>query len=195
MKHPMPNRNRRRAAHSAALCAAFCATLLSGCAMISGEQHGNIYDLRRDAQQAYGGGEDERAEKLLIALSRAAPNEPETWFSLGNLYARTNRPEQAVDAYQKALMFNRADSRAWHNMGVVKLREAWAAFIQAFNASTPDNPLHAKVETLISAMEKIPLEGLSRKPGANTAAPAASLVPSSPAVPATSAPAAADPKK
>lgn len=145
--------------------------LLNGCAMLSDEAHGNIYDLRREAQMAYGGSEDERAEKLLLALSRAAPNDPDTWFYLGNLYARTGRPEQAVEAYQKSLMINRNDPRAWHNIGVVKLREAWAAFIQAFNASTPDNPLHGKVEALIGAMEKIPLEGLSRKP-AQAVAPA-----------------------
>jgi cytochrome c-type biogenesis protein CcmH/NrfG len=170
----------------AALCAVFGTALLGGCALL-GEGSGNLYDLRREAQMAYGGAEDERAEKLLQALSRAAPNDSETWFYLGNLYARTNRPEQAVEAYQKALMINRGDSRAWHNIGVVRLREAWAAFIQAFDVSAPDNPLHAKVEALISAMEKIPLEGLTRtKTGAATA-------PATP--PSATTPAAADPKK
>jgi Flp pilus assembly protein TadD len=162
----------RRAALGAVLCASL---LASGCAMLSDAQHGNIYDLRREAQMAYGASEDERAEKLLLGLSRAAPNDPETWFYLGNLYARTNRPEQATDAYQKALMLNSGDPRAWHNIGVVRLREAWAAFIQAYNASTPDNALHAKVEILINAMEKIPLEGLSRSARPNAAA--ASIVP------------------
>jgi predicted Zn-dependent protease len=151
------------------LCVLTGVLMLNGCGAFSDDQYGNIYDLRREAQLAYGASEDERAEKLLLGLSRAAPNDPETWLYLGNLYARTNRPEQANNAYQKSLMLNNGDPRAWHNMGVVKLREAWAAFIQAFNASKPDEALHAKVEQLISAMEKIPMEGLSRKP--NTAAP------------------------
>ncbi|OGB27464.1 MAG: hypothetical protein A3I66_06150 [Burkholderiales bacterium RIFCSPLOWO2_02_FULL_57_36] len=143
--------------------------LLGGCAMLSTES-GNLYDMRRDAQVAYAGGQDERAEKLLIGLTRAVPNDAEAWFYLGNLYARTNRPEQATEAYQKSLMLNSGDVRAWHNIGVVRVREAWAAFIQAHHLAQPDDPLHAKLESLINAMEKIPLDGLSRS--AKPAAPA-----------------------
>jgi tetratricopeptide (TPR) repeat protein len=169
--------------------ALLAALLLNGCAMLPGQQ-GNVYDLQREAQLAYGASEDDRAERLLLGLSRAAPNDPEAWFYLGNLYARTGRPELAVDAYQKTLMLNRGDARAWHNIGVVRLREAWAAFIQAFNASTPDNPMLAKVEVLISAMEKIPLEGLSRTArapaGASLVSPAAPVTPAAaPATPST----------
>ena len=167
-------------------CALLAAVLLNGCAMLPGQQ-GSVYDLQREAQLAYGASEDDRAETLLLGLSRAAPNDPETWFYLGNLYARTGRPEQAVEAYQKTLMLNRGDARAWHNVGVVRLREAWAAFIQAFNSSKPDNPMLAKIEVLISAMEKIPLEGLSRT--ARAPAAAAPLAPA--AAPATTP----DPKK
>ncbi|MDB5764473.1 MAG: tetratricopeptide repeat protein [Herminiimonas sp.] len=144
--------------------------LSSACAMLPSAP-GNLYEMRREAQAAYAGSEDERAEKLLLGLTRAVPNDAETWFYLGNLYARTNRPEQATQAYQKALMLNSGDSRAWHNIGVVRLREAWAAFIQAYDLSTPDNPLHAKIEALINAMEKIPLEGLSRSARATSSAP------------------------
>lgn len=143
--------------------------LLGGCSVLSMES-GNLYDMRRDAQVAYAGGQDERAEKLLIGLTRAVPNDAEAWFYLGNLYARTNRPEQATQAYQKSLMLNSGDARAWHNIGVVRVREAWAAFIQAHNLSKTDDPLYAKLESLISAMEKIPLDGLSRP--AKPAAPA-----------------------
>lgn len=142
---------------------------LGGCSVLSMES-GNLYDMRRDAQVAYAGGQDERAEKLLIGLTRAVPNDAEAWFYLGNLYARTNRPEQAAQAYQKSLMLNGSDARAWHNIGVVRVREAWAAFIQAHNLSKTDDPLYAKLESLISAMEKIPLDGLSRP--AKPAAPA-----------------------
>ncbi len=181
------------------LCAALCSSLFtSGCGVLSGDQHGNIYDLRREAQLAYGESEDDRTEKLLLGLSRAAPNDPETWFYLGNLYARTSRPEQATNAYQKALMLNSNDPRAWHNIGVVRLREAWAAFIQAFNASTPDNPIHAKVELLINAMEKIPLEGLSRNPRPAGAAAAAIVGPAVAPIAPAGPPAAAsgvEPKK
>lgn len=123
---------------------------------------GNLYDMRRDAQLAYAAEEDNRAEKLLQGLARAAPNEPENWFYLGNLYARNNRPEEAVVAYQKALMLNSTDARVWHNLGVVRTREAWAAFIQAHNLAK-DDPLRIKLEALIDTMEKLPLDGLKRE--------------------------------
>ncbi len=136
---------------------------LGGCSMLPKEQV-NLYDMRRDAQVAYENNEDARAEKLLVGLTRAVPNDGETWFYLGNLYARTNRPEEATHAYQNALLLNSKDARAWHNIGVVRLREAWAAFIQANDLTPPDSPIHAKTDVLINAMEKMPLEGLSRSP-------------------------------
>lgn len=142
--------------------------LLSGCALLP---HDNIYQLHREAQVAYADEQDERAEKLLLGLSRAAPNDPETWFYLGNLYARTSRPEQATQAYQKSLMLNSTDARVWHNIGVVRIREAWAAFIQAHNLAKSDDPLYPKLENLITSMEKIPLDGLARTPKAPLAEP------------------------
>jgi len=148
------------------------AILLSGCAMLASPD-GDLYQMRRDAQLAYSGEQDERAERLLLGVTRAVPNDAEAWFYLGNLYARTERPEQATQAYQKALMLNGSDARAWHNLGVVRLREAWAAFIQAYNAGAPDDPLHSKLEVLIGALEKIPLDGLKRP--AKPAAPAVPL--------------------
>jgi tetratricopeptide (TPR) repeat protein len=139
--------------------------LACGCSSLPGDRS-NVYELRREAQLAYTGNQDERAEKLLLGLARAVPNDAETWFYLGNLYARTKRPAQAVDAYQKSLMLKTDDAKAWHNLGVVKLREAWAAFIQAYGVVPPEDPLASKLNELISAMEKLPLEGLSRTPRA-----------------------------
>jgi tetratricopeptide (TPR) repeat protein len=145
--------------------------LASGCAMPPAT-NGNLYDMRRDAQLAYAANEEQKAENLLLGLSRAAPNDPEAWFYLGNLYARTNRPDQAVQAYQKGLMRNSGDAKAWHNIGVVRLREAWAAFVQAHGLAAPGDPLYEKIEAVIAAMEKIPLEGLSHKAQPAAGAPA-----------------------
>ncbi len=149
-------------------------TLLNGCAMLPAP-NANLYEMHRDAQLAYDGDQDVRAEKLFLGLSRAAPNDPETWFYLGNLYARTNRPEQAAEAYQKSLMLKGDQAKVWHNIGVVRVREAWAALIQAYSLTPLDDPLHARLEGLISAMEKIPLDGLKRgeKSAPITATPAA----------------------
>lgn len=138
----------------------------SGCSTTTPQ--GDIYDMRRQAQVAYAAEEDQRSEALFLGLARAAPNDPETWFYLGNLYARTNRPVQAIEAYEKSLMLKSVDPRPWHNIGVVRIRQAWAAFIQAEALGDPNDPLRGKLHELISAMEKLPLDGLSR-----TAKPAA----------------------
>jgi cytochrome c-type biogenesis protein CcmH/NrfG len=148
--------------------------LLSACSVLQ-PQANDVYELREKAQVAYIGEQDDKAEKLLLGLARSAPSEPETWFTLGNLYARTNRPDQAVDAYQKALMLNSTDAKVWHNLGVVRVRQAWAAFAQSY-ALIKDNPgdekLRAKVQGLIAAMEQLPLEGLNRADKAATDKPA-----------------------
>jgi Flp pilus assembly protein TadD len=149
------------------------AALLSACSAFPSGQ-GDVYAMRREAQVAYAGNQDERAEKLLLGLTRSAPNDAEAWFYLGNLYARSSRPDKAADAYQKALMLGGGDAKTWHNIGVVRLREAWAAFIQAYSLAPAGDPLQAKLEELIAAMEKMPLEGFTRKPKANAAANAVS---------------------
>ena len=46
---------------------------------------------------------DAKAEALYQGLARTAPNDPETWLRLGNLYARSNRPDEAADYYRAAL--------------------------------------------------------------------------------------------
>lgn len=142
-----------------------CLALLTGCGMLPQESD-NLYQLRRDAQVSYASSEDARTEKLLLGLVRAVPTDAEAWFYLGNLYARTKRPDEAAEAYQKAAMLNRADPRPWHNLGVVRMRESWAAFIQAHYLAGPEHPLYEKIEAVIQAMETIPLEGLQRAPRA-----------------------------
>lgn len=139
---------------------------LSGCALTSSNPN-NIYELHKKAQSAYVAEQDDQAEILLIGLARAAPNDPQTWFYLGNLYARTNRPEQAIAAYEKALMLNSTDARVWHNVGVVRTRQAWAAFIQAHALTAPKDPLYARLEALIESMKDIPLDGFKDKETAN----------------------------
>jgi tetratricopeptide (TPR) repeat protein len=135
--------------------------LVTGCNTLPEGQE-DLYSLRREAQEAYSGNQNVRAEMLLLGLLRAVPNDAEAWFYLGNLYARTSRPDEAVKAYQKSLMLNRSEPRAWHNLGVVRLRESWAAFIQAHDLAPADHPLHDRIEAVIRAMETIPLDGLRR---------------------------------
>lgn len=139
-------------------------SLLAGCSMLpTALDKENAYELQRQALVAYDDGENAKAERMLQAVLRVSPNDPLTLFYLGNLYARTDRPDQAMETYQKSLMLNPTDPRPWHNMGVIRLRQARAAFIQTFDLTRPEDPLHGRVEALIGAMEKIPLDAMREK--------------------------------
>ena len=113
---------------------------------------GDVFDLHRNAVLAYESGEDAKAEALYQGLARAAPNDAETWLRLGNLYARSNKPDDAADAYQHALLLNRNDQRVWYNLGVIRQRQAHAAFIQANQLADKADPLYAKTEAMIDKL-------------------------------------------
>lgn len=134
----------------------------------------DVITINREAQLAYEGGENAKAEALYKSLVRKMPNDAETWFRLGNLYARANRPDEAANAYQRSLISNNANARAWHNLGVIRLRQAWAAMLQAQENLKPDTPLYQAVDQVLKELEKMPLvdadgKAAAKKPAAGTA--------------------------
>ncbi len=141
--------------------------LLAGCESLPGgntelPQRSDLFQLSNDAQLAYASGEDARAEQLYMALARQMPNDPEIWFRLGNLYARAHRPDAAADAYQRVLSINGNEPRAWYNLGIVRLRQGWAALIQANSFSAVNDPIYNESDRMIGHLEKTP--GLPQVP-------------------------------
>ncbi len=128
----------------------------AGCAGMDRSAGEDMVKAQRDAQAAFDSGENVRAEVLYKGLLRSNPNDGETWFRLGNLYARTDNADQAVTAYLTALSLNGGDARAWHNLGVVRLRQGWAALLRANTLSAPPEPIHAMSTEMIRTLEKIP---------------------------------------
>lgn len=140
---------------------AFAAVLFfAGCGTMGGSsvlpQRSDLFQLSNEAQLAYESGEDAKAESLYMALLRQVPNDPEIWFRLGNLYARAHRPDAAADAYQRVLSINGNEPRAWYNLGIVRLRQGWAALIQSHSYSVANDELHLESEKMISHLEKTP---------------------------------------
>jgi Flp pilus assembly protein TadD len=136
------------------------ALLLAGCASAVMQKIDNdpdVITINREAQLAYEGGENAKAEALYKSLVRKMPNDAETWFRLGNLYARANRPDEAANAYQRALIADNANPRAWHNLGVIRLRQAWASMMQAQEYLKPDAPLYQAVDQVLKQLEKMPI--------------------------------------
>jgi cytochrome c-type biogenesis protein CcmH/NrfG len=159
-----------------ALCAAaiLLCVFLAGCGTTdtrSGAE--DLVKMQQEAQAAFDSGEHARAEALYRGLVRAMPNDAETWFRLGNLYARTDNADQAVNAYLTALSLNGTDARVWNNLGVVRLRQAWAAMLRANSLSAPRDGINERSEETIRALEKLPyLTDVPRpKPPAGAGAP------------------------
>jgi len=141
----------------AACAAAAVIALGAGCAGTESRSTGEeLVRMQREAQAAFDSGENARAEILYKGLTRAMPNDAETWFRLGNLYARSNNPDQAVNAYLTSLSLNGTNARAWHNLGIVRLRQAWAALLRANGLTSGKEPVHAMSAELIRALEKMP---------------------------------------
>jgi tetratricopeptide (TPR) repeat protein len=147
-----------------------CVALLAACGTTGpAPQRSDLFQLSNDAQLAYEAGEDARAEQLYMGLARAAPADPEIWFRLGNLYARSDRPDAAADAYQRALALKTNDPRAWYNLGIVRLRQGWAAMMRANAALKDTDPLYRETERMMSHLGLLPELGAQAPAGARGA--------------------------
>lgn len=124
--------------------------MLSACA--TGNLKNDLVELRAAALQAYMQGDLAAAEQRFLILTKRVPGEGEAWFRLGNIYARTHRPEAAIDAYKEALLRQYDKPKAWHNMGIVYLREAGNAFTQLLTDLDPDDPFYPRIYSLNEAI-------------------------------------------
>jgi tetratricopeptide (TPR) repeat protein len=106
--------------------------------------------LYRESVAAYSKGDLETAETGFIEVIARVPSHAEAWFRLGNVYARTNRQVEAVEAYQKAVSYNPQNSRAWHNMGVIQLRQSANSFMSLAQHTVSDDPLRDRAQTTAS---------------------------------------------
>ena len=160
---------------SIALNTALLALLaLGACTTLSGERAPagtGANDVATRPQFSADEAQSARTEALYQGQLRKLPNDTESWFRLGNLYASGNRPEAAALAYQRALLSDNAHARAWHNLAVVRLREAYAALLQAQSSAGPDErDLAARIEALLEQLARVPALG---DDAARTAPPAA----------------------
>src|SRR5438128_2374485 len=127
--------------HTQVIVTVVLAVVLASCGDGSLVKKNDLMVLQAAATKAYAEGDLPAAEKLFKALTERVPEEGEFWFRLGNVYARLQRPEEAVAAYKEALLRQNVKFKSWHNMGVVYLRQAANAFTQMLTEMTPEDPL------------------------------------------------------
>lgn len=85
-----------------------------------------------------------KAEPLLLDLTRNQPKLAGPYVNLGILYARTNRPQPAMQALQQAIALNPGNADAQNQLGIL-LRQSgqMQAAEKAYQAALAAAPDHA----------------------------------------------------
>jgi Flp pilus assembly protein TadD len=124
---------------------------------------GEIAEIETQAQEAYANKNWSLAEESYIKLINKLPNESQSWFRLGNIYARTNRHDAAINAYRTSLNLNIENTKVWNNLGIVQLREATNTFVQMQQHMKKDDPLSQRTDEVVEAMTQLLEQGFSIK--------------------------------
>jgi tetratricopeptide (TPR) repeat protein len=70
------------------------------------------------------------------------------WFRIGNSYARLENFDKAIEAYEKTVLIDPRLSKAWHNMGVIQLKQSVNTWRQMLIYISKDDPLYDKALNL-----------------------------------------------
>ncbi len=132
---------------------------LAGCANLPGPTAagGDLFKLQEQAARNYQKKNYQAALPLYTQLSKRVPGDALTWFQLGNVQAHLKHPDAAIKAYRQALTLNPKLARAWHNMGLIQLREAAATYTEMAANVPPVDPLQAdalhKAQVLLQLLD------------------------------------------
>lgn len=141
----------------AVLLAAGCATQQGGKpdTPASTAVASDLMAVEKTANEAYQRQDWVESEKNFLLLTQKAPGEAEPWFRLGNIYARTHRPDLAIRAYREVVVRNPKHARAWHNMGIVQLQQAKMSFDELTKFADPADPITARSVKLSDGIDSL----------------------------------------
>ena len=109
--------------------------------------------LRQEAESAYGANNMQLAEKDFKLLTESVPKDAEPWFRLGNIYARSNRADEAVHAYREAVARNPNLTKAWYNMSLVQLHQARKTVLEMQQYIEPEDPVNPQVRHMQESLD------------------------------------------
>ena len=115
----------------------------------------DITQLEQQAKEAYAIEDWATAETAYKSLTQQLPGNPTPWFRLGNVYARTNNLNAAVAAYREALVRDHKNSKAWHNMGVVQLKQAANTFLEMQQYTEENDPLSLRARYAVNSIANL----------------------------------------
>lgn len=128
--------------------------LLTGCDM-QNIRASDPAATRDRAAAAYQNDDWQAAEQDYLQLTRNNTATAEDWFRLGNIYARTNRPDDAVAAYRQALQRDQNNGTVRYNLGIVQLRQATQTFIEMVNHTDVNDPLNMRARYAVTAITEL----------------------------------------
>ena len=102
--------------------------------------------MQEQAHQAYLNEEYELAVQYYLDVQKYLDKDPFIWFRLGNSYSYLKQPDRAIEAYRQAVFFDPSMSKAWHNMGIMQLRQSANTWTQMLVHTQESDPLYEKAE-------------------------------------------------
>ena len=113
--------------------------------------------LQESAAVAYAQGNAPAATGLYTQLVQSAPNDVLAWHRLGNLELLDEHYAQALIAYEHVLRLGGGNAGIWHNVAVIRLREAQAALnqVQVQAPDPADEQLRANSARAAQALPRV----------------------------------------
>jgi len=111
--------------------------------------------LHEEAERAYGANDMQLAEKDFKLLAESMPRDAEPWFRLGNIYARSNRVEDAIHAYREAVTRNPNLTKAWYNMALVQMHQARKDLLEMQQYLGADDPINPQVQHIQETLDTL----------------------------------------
>ena len=115
----------------------------------------DIVQLEQTAKKAYLDEDWATAVEAYKKLTLQLPGEVEPWFRLGNIYARTNNLDAAVATYREALIRDLKNSKIWHNLGVIQLKQAANTFLEMQQYTEENDPLSLRARYAVNSIANL----------------------------------------
>lgn len=154
------------------LALVFVALSLGACATSPQNQSGadrkaslqEVQAMHATAQAAYNRDDLRLAQSTYEKIVEQADVDPETWYMLGNVYARNAEHEKAVWAYRNSVRMNPKDARVWNNISVILLKEAWEAASNSKKLAAREEPAYANSTAIVDVLSGLSFLGSKLPP-------------------------------
>lgn len=115
----------------------------------------DLFELQKQADQAYLNDDYSAAERDYEILIRELPEIALHWFRLGNIYVRTNRPAVAINLYKEAVLRDPTYAKAWYNMSIVQLKQTAYSLNEMLLYTDKEDPMYSKAQGLLDGIQSI----------------------------------------